>query len=405
MTTIRPWGIALGAAALGSALILSKTAGASNVPSSPNDKSQPQPTLQLGAKGPAVELWQGVVQVPVTGVFDAATLTATKSYQAAHGLDADGVVGPKTWATAGFTAAKPAQGSSKPTKPGATPIPPHQGADPLPDAPHVDSTDSGRTWALSLPKSAQLAETQAAILAAVKAGFFTEPEMKPIVYVKDGHQVVIFGWADCLAIGHVDAIRVNVWHSTAQRIADLRGLMLPTSRMSDAAWLSSVRVGPQVGKADAAMADVSRMIEHSDKVQKARNAAGASASVLSRCVGKDWVNTERLIGAPPPSHSSIGGGGGATPAGANFGWHSPAAGLKSPGGLSVFQSVGLAHEMNYTDYSQTCTLYSGSCSVDGETHTVADCLADPAMAYLLSDEVQKGTAAHIWRHPAIPFGG
>lgn len=59
----------------------------------------PRQTIRLGDTGPTVAQWQGVLKIQQTGVFDTATLEATKNYQLGRGLKADGVVGPATWGT------------------------------------------------------------------------------------------------------------------------------------------------------------------------------------------------------------------------------------------------------------------------------------------------------------------
>jgi peptidoglycan hydrolase-like protein with peptidoglycan-binding domain len=93
-------------------------------------------TIRLGSTGADVSTWQGIVGVPVTGKFDSATATATRAYQTAHKLTADGVVGPQTWATAmgaplpAIKAAAPS-GAAKPlgaTFPGAVAAPPPGGS-------------------------------------------------------------------------------------------------------------------------------------------------------------------------------------------------------------------------------------------------------------------------------------
>ena len=63
----------------------------------------PHTTLKAGATGAEVSDWQTRLNAaghaaPVNGVFDAATVAATKAWQAANGLVADGVVGPLSWA-------------------------------------------------------------------------------------------------------------------------------------------------------------------------------------------------------------------------------------------------------------------------------------------------------------------
>jgi Putative peptidoglycan binding domain/CHAP domain len=67
-----------------------------------------EPVLQVGSKGASVGVLQQVLieagesidhDELMAGAFASSTDAAVKHYQAAHGLTADGVVGPKTWAT------------------------------------------------------------------------------------------------------------------------------------------------------------------------------------------------------------------------------------------------------------------------------------------------------------------
>lgn len=390
------WGVM---AATGTFVVASALAGRAAVMGS-RDKTLPAgplPTIRLGSSGPAVSAWQAFLGLPATGSFDEATHAATQAWQAAHGLTADGVVGPLTWAKArGLAAPSGGGGGAHPASSDATAV--HSPG--LPPPPPVDSSDSGRTWAKSLPANAT-PEREAAILAAVDQGFYHAPALLPVSYTKDGRSVTIYAWGDCLAIGLVDPIRVNVRHPTAQRIADRLGLMLPTSKMSDAAWqFGPARIAPQTMPADALMGTTARMTEHSDKVSLARTRAGLDPfGSLCRPVGKDWVNTERLMAGGVMAKK------GNLPAAANFGWQWAQAGLKSPGGLPVLQSVGLAHTEDHTDYSQVCTLYGARCIVDGVLRSCAEVLQDPDAAYLLSDEVTRGTACRVWRYPAVPPGG
>jgi lysozyme len=64
------------------------------------------PVLKKGVDGKAVERLQRALKaaghaVTVDGDFGDATKRAVKAFQAAHGLEADGVVGPATWAALG----------------------------------------------------------------------------------------------------------------------------------------------------------------------------------------------------------------------------------------------------------------------------------------------------------------
>jgi peptidoglycan hydrolase-like protein with peptidoglycan-binding domain len=61
----------------------------------------PQPTIKQGSNNAAVKIWQHVVgAVPEDGIFGSKTAALTKTWQKAHGLVADGIVGPQTWAQA-----------------------------------------------------------------------------------------------------------------------------------------------------------------------------------------------------------------------------------------------------------------------------------------------------------------
>ena len=55
------------------------------------------PQISEGSKGKAVQIWESIIQVAVTGTFDKRLDEATKMWQNKQGLTADGIVGPKTW--------------------------------------------------------------------------------------------------------------------------------------------------------------------------------------------------------------------------------------------------------------------------------------------------------------------
>lgn len=56
--------------------------------------------IRRGMKGPDVVVWQRVVGQSQDGIFGPDTDGATRAFQREHGLDVDGIVGPKTWAVA-----------------------------------------------------------------------------------------------------------------------------------------------------------------------------------------------------------------------------------------------------------------------------------------------------------------
>jgi hypothetical protein len=400
------WGYGIAAlTGIGATLAARRARGAGRTPAV---LGGPTPTIRLGSSGEPVARWRAFLGLPAGDRFDEPTATATRAWQSAHGLVADGIVGPKTWGAAGFkqaTGTAPALGQVAETNVVHFDTGPAVSEEPFQAPP--GGSDSGRAWANALPKNAT-ADRGAAILAAVGAGFWRRPDRVAVQADKGGRSVVIYTWGDCLAIGLSDPVRVNLSHADAQRLADRLGMVVGTSRMCDAAYAAApAKLFPQTTPADAGMATTARMIVHSDKVSTARNKLlGQPFGGYARDNGKDWVTTERLLtpgGTPaPPSHSSIGAGGGSVPAGANFGWHADSAGLRSPGGFAVFQSIGLAHDMNYSDYSQCVTLYDAVCEIDGAERSVVEVLRSPELAWLLSDDVTQGHACRVWRHPAVP---
>ena len=68
-----------------------------------DDADKSDPTLKEGSKGIAVRGLQrrlieaGYADLEIDGKFGPATEAAVKAFQAAAGLDPDGIVGPKTW--------------------------------------------------------------------------------------------------------------------------------------------------------------------------------------------------------------------------------------------------------------------------------------------------------------------
>lgn len=261
---------------------------------------------------------------------------------------------------------------------------------------------------LATPLSNSIPDRDAALLEMASLGQIAEPVWTTVSYTKDGHTIQFAVATDALMIGNSDPIRLNATHPTAQKLADLFGAMLPTTRMADAAYQAGHQIAPQPGSSDSHMSDTSRMIEHSDRVSRARALTGAADGELIGDNGKHWVNTEQLL-KPDGSMANMRDGNGnsvpGTIAAANFGWHTSPAMTNSisPGGAPVIQSIGLRHNDGHTDYSQVVQLYGTTLSIDGNPMKIEDIMQDPDLAYLVSDEVLKGTPARVWRYPAVPL--
>lgn len=55
------------------------------------------PTIRQGSSGKAVMIWQVIIGAEVDGKFGPKTLNLTRTFQASHGLEVDGIVGPNSW--------------------------------------------------------------------------------------------------------------------------------------------------------------------------------------------------------------------------------------------------------------------------------------------------------------------
>jgi peptidoglycan hydrolase-like protein with peptidoglycan-binding domain len=56
-----------------------------------------RPILGLSSTGKLVKLVQAKVGAGADGIFGQKTEAAVRAFPSAHGLDPDGIVGPKTW--------------------------------------------------------------------------------------------------------------------------------------------------------------------------------------------------------------------------------------------------------------------------------------------------------------------
>jgi hypothetical protein len=178
---------------------------------------------------------------------------------------------------------------------------------------------------------------------------------------------------DYLCVGSdADYFLTPLTPATAQRIADQLGCLLPTQKMVEAIYAAAdVKLAPAPIAPSAAMTTVSVFAEHNALVQTQRCASLAAHPLGALVAGhkKDVVISPRLAGSPGKV--------------AIYGWH-------RTNGVPI-QPLYLGHTAQWVDYSHGIRLVQQRMLVNGATTTVAQVLADPKLAGLLSDE---GVIAH-----------
>lgn len=185
-----------------------------------------------------------------------------------------------------------------------------------------------------------------------------------------GRPRVVTFWAapDYLAVGSdEDHILMPLTAAAAQRVADLAGCCLPTPRMVDAIYAATrVRLPPVPLPPGPAMTTLQVFAQHNGIVRTQRQAALPAAPLGALVAGhkKDVVVSARL--AAVTNRVAI------------YGWH------RTNG--TPIQPLYVGHGARHVDYSHGVRLVHQDVLVDGQKRRMADVLADPATAALLSHE-------------------
>lgn len=241
---------------------------------------------------------------------------------------------------------------------------------------------------LNLPASAG-ASRELAILDHVQEGNF-EIEWSRIVSDYGNHTAEFFVFSDAL---QVEGVRVNVSAKTQQRIADRLDCMLLTPKLADLIWEQrNVTLKPHLVRPYTT--STQGMLEHSAAID-AQLAALGHPDGLKATVGKHWVVDNALLKRPKFAM--------------NYGWHFEgqtfqgssfevtASAMKTPEGrlVRLVQGRGTKHDGEFTDYSQTCTLVSLNCKVDGNDARLDELLKHPQLSYLANVD----GILHVLRQP------
>jgi hypothetical protein len=192
----------------------------------------------------------------------------------------------------------------------------------------------------------------------------------PATSVGEGvtNTATFYATPDYLAIGSDDDyFLIPMSPNTAQRIADALHCSLPTPKMVDEIYAAAeVKLAPSPIPPSPAMTTVPVFSNHCATV-RAQRAEQLKTHPLGALVAghqKDVVISAKLASAPGKL--------------AIYGWH-------QTNGVPI-QPLYLKHTAAWVDYSQCIRLVQQNMAVNGLTKTVAEVLADPALAGLLSNE-------------------
>ncbi len=254
------------------------------------------------------------------------------------------------------------------------PVEPTTNASQLPTAvqaqlpPRPKNAMSGTAFVESLA-GLNLVDREAAILREIAAGNFPEFLRNfKIVELRgkspDGKEIVatIEVMPDYLAVGSDDDfVRMPMTPQTAQRIADDFACTLPTRKIVDAVDAAAeVHVAPHPLTQEREA--VSTFLQHHQIIEKQR--AGKPLDRLITGIKKDIVLTPRIF--EKPERLAI------------YGW-------RQLDGKPI-QPLTIVHWDKYVDYSHGARLVNRTLHLGGQNLDIAELLADPARASLVSDE-------------------
>lgn len=171
---------------------------------------------------------------------------------------------------------------------------------------------------------------------------------------------------DYLAVGDdQDYVRVPLGLPAAAQVAERFGFMLPTTRIVDAIYAQAdLKLAPQPMPAGPQMRSTRYFNRHNATVEGQCRAAGLHIGELIAGQKKDLVLSNVL--RAHPGRVAI------------YGWH------RTNG--QPIQPLSTVHDEFYADYSHGIRLVSQTAFVDGRAVALADLLADPAYAAILSKE-------------------
>jgi hypothetical protein len=174
---------------------------------------------------------------------------------------------------------------------------------------------------------------------------------------------------DYLAIGsNEDYCRIPMGPIPAQKLANLFGAVLPTSKLVDDIYKHSIIKLEPVTFAPVGDENtyVSKFIEHNQAIENQRIASGGVPGELVGGIKKDVVLSNKIVDQARPNHVVI------------YGWH-------KLNGVPI-QPLTNVHINSYVDYSHGIRLLNEEMLLDSVTVNIKSILADPLLYKVLSNE-------------------
>lgn len=181
------------------------------------------------------------------------------------------------------------------------------------------------------------------------------------------HKVVYEVMPDYLAVGNdTDFCRIPMNPHTAQRLANLFGASLITSKLSDEiSRIADIKLAPfnyiPVGNANEL---VTKFEEHNAQIEKQFMEAGGKNGQLVAGIKKDIIISVHLTDKPKKV--------------VIYGWHKPDG--------NPIQPVYAGHVDWYVDYSHGIRFINNQVLIDGKQVLFSDILRDPLLYKIFSDE-------------------
>jgi hypothetical protein len=199
------------------------------------------------------------------------------------------------------------------------------------------------------------------------------------------HTVIYEVMPDYLCIGsNEDFCRIPMGPVTAQKIANLYGAVMPTSKLVDDIYSKAgIKVAPvtyaPVGNENE---QVAKFVEHNTAIEAQRISSGQPLGTLMGGTKKDVVISNKIVDPTRPGYVVI------------YGWHQ----LNG----SPIQPLTNIHSGSYVDYSHGVRLMNVELLVDSVMMNVKQILADPKLYKMLSNEVGPMTQPSYFKESNAP---